>query len=278
MSKNTYLADPETVDGIDNAVNSVHSRPRGASWDDAGSAFSRPSTGTVGLVQTTGGVDSDELEHEICRIAEVTAARVVAEGDGRITEVHILSSPHKHAKQIVRDVQSVAMATFGLELDRRIVSVVQLDAVASSSVSGPDDDIDLDDLDNLDRLRINVDGVTADRAGLQCTVRVVLSRGEQRATGTAEGLVATSSVLRLVAQATIAALRHLEPAAMRADVETATIIRLGERAVAITSVIVVVPPYEEVISGSAMVRPAGEFDAVARSVLDATNRRLIRLR
>ncbi len=226
-------------------------------------------------MQTTGGVDSDELEQEICRIAEVTAARVVTEGDGRITEVHILSSPHKHAKQIVRDVQSVAMATFGLDLDRRIVSVVQLDAVASSSVSGPDDDIDLDD---LDRLRINVDGVTADRAGLQCTVRVVLSRGEQRATGTAEGLVATSSVLRLVAQATIAALRHLEPAAMRADVETATIIRLGERAVAITSVIVVVPPYEEVISGSAMVRPAGEFDAVARSVLDATNRRLIQLR
>lgn len=228
-------------------------------------------------MQTTGGVDSEDLELEICRIAEVTAARVVAESDGRISEVHILSSPHKHAKQVVRDVQSVAMATFGIDLDRRIVSVVQLDAVASSSVTGPDDDLDID-LDGLDRLRINVDGVTADRAGLQCTTRVVLSRGEQRATGTAEGLVATSSVLRLVAQATISALRHLEPAAMRADVETATIIRLGDRAVAITSVIVVVPPYEEVISGSAMVRPAGEFDAIARSVLDATNRRLVQLR
>lgn len=236
-----------------------------------------PSAGTVDGVQTTGGVDSDDLEREIGRIAEVTAARVVTQADGRISEVHILSSPHKHAKQIVRDVQSVAMATFGIELDRRIVSVVQLDAVASSSVTGPDDDLDID-LDGLDRLRINVDGVTADRAGLHCTTRVVLSRGEQRATGTAEGLVATSSVLRLVAQATISALRHLEPAAMRADVETATIIRLGDRAVAITSVIVVVPPYEEVISGSAMVRPAGEFDAIARSVLDATNRRLVQLR
>jgi hypothetical protein len=224
-------------------------------------------------------VDLDELERELVRIPEVTAARVVAEPDGRrIAEVHILSLPHKHAKQVVRDVQSVAMATFGLDLDRRIVSVVQLDAVASSSITGPDpDEAGLED-DASGDSRINVDGVTADRNGLQCTARVVLTRGEQKATGTAEGLVATSSVLRLIAQATISALRHLEPAAVRADVEMATIIRLGDRAVAVSTVVVVVPPYEEVISGSAVVRPAGEFDAVARSVLDATNRRLPQLR
>jgi len=225
-------------------------------------------------VQTASGVDTDDLEQELCRVAEITAARVVADDEGHIAEVHILSLPHKHAKQVVRDVQSVAMATSGLDLDRRIVSVVQLDAVASSSITGPDDDVD----DGSPRGRINVDGVTADRNGLQCTARVVLTRGDQRATGTAEGLVATSSVLRLVAQATIAALRHLEPAAVRSDVETATIIRLGDRAIAVSTVVVVVPPYEEVISGSAVVRPAGEFDAVARFVLDATNRRLSQLR
>jgi hypothetical protein len=229
----------------------------------------------VGGVQAQSEVPVDDLERELCRISEVTAARVVADDDGRIAEVHILSLPHKHAKQVVRDVQSVAMATFGIDLDRRVVSVVQLDAVASSSITGGDLDGELD-LDEAER--INVDAVTADRVGLQCTARVVLTRGDQRATGTAEGLVATSSVQRLFAQATIAALRHLEPAAMRADVEMATIVRLGDRAVAISTVVVVVPPYEEVIAGSAMVRPAGELDALVRSVLDATNRRLAKLR
>jgi hypothetical protein len=225
----------------------------------------------------SGDVDVDELEQELVRIPEVTAARVVADRDGRIAEVHILSLPHKHAKQVVRDVQSVAMATFGVDLDRRVVSVVQLDAVASSSITGPEvDEVDL--AGELGQHRINVDGVTADRNGLQCSVRVVLTRGDQKATGTAEGLVATSSVLRLVAQSTVSALRHLEPAAVRADVETAAIVRLGDRSVAVTTVVVVVPPYEEVISGSAVVRAAGEFDAVARSVLDATNRRLSQLR
>lgn len=230
-------------------------------------------------MQAQGGLDLDELEHELCRIPEVTAARVVADPDGRIAEVHILSLPSKHAKQVVRDIQSVAMATFGIDLDRRVVSVVQLDAVATSSlVSTGDAEADADEPAIVLDERINVDGVTVDRDRLQCTARVALRLGTARATGTAEGLVASTSVQRLVAQATIAALRHLEAAAVRSDVETATIIRLGERAVAIVTVVVVVPPYEEIISGSAIVRASGEFDAIARAVLDATNRRLAQLR
>lgn len=226
-------------------------------------------------------LDLNDLERELCRIPEVTAARVVAGNEGGIEEVHILSLPSKHAKQIVRDVQSVAMATFGVDLDRRIVSVVQLDAVTSSSVTtnGDSDDDDIEaDLEDTTLNRINVDTVSAIRTGLHCTAQVVLSRAEERATGTAEGLVATSSVMRLVAQATISALRHLEPAATRSDVEAATIVHLGTREVALTTVVVVVPPYEEVCAGSALVRAAGELDAIARSVLDATNRRLPRLR
>lgn len=123
-----------------------------------------------------------------------------------------------------------------------------------------------------------VEAVRADRRGLQCAAEVVLRHGDRRAVGTAEGLMAGSSVLRLVAQATLEALRQLESAAVRADVETATVLRFGDRSIAVTTVVVVVPPYEETISGSAVVRPGGEMDAVARSILDATNRRLAQLR
>src|SRR3954471_6081038 len=72
-------------------------------------------------------LDLREVERELCRLPEVNAARIVEDEAGRPVEVHILASRDKHAKQIVRDVQSVAMATFGLELDRRVVSVVQLE-------------------------------------------------------------------------------------------------------------------------------------------------------
>lgn len=219
-------------------------------------------------------MDFPALEQELCRVPEINAARIVADDEGRPVEVHILSLPTKHAKQVVRDVQSVAMAQFGLDLDRRMISVVQLDGVATSSLTGEDGD------DGIDGPlgRINVDGVTALRNGLHCTAQVVLTRAGEKATGVAEGLGATNTVLRLVAQATVSALRHLEPAAARADVEQAVVIQLGTRSVAVSTVVVMVPPYEEVVAGSAMVRAAGELDAVARAVLAATNRRLPQLR
>src|SRR5688500_13010697 len=77
---------------------------------------------------------ADALEQELCRIPDITAARVVTDDSGDPVEIHVLSLPSKHPKQVVRDVQSVAVARFGLELDHRLISVVQLDTVASGTV------------------------------------------------------------------------------------------------------------------------------------------------
>src|SRR5206468_9370077 len=88
-----------------------------------------PPASKVGIVD----VDYADVERELCRIPEVTAARIVVNGDGRASEVHVLASPEKHAKQVVRDIQSVAMASFGLALDRRVISVVQLEGNGTSN-------------------------------------------------------------------------------------------------------------------------------------------------
>ena len=230
----------------------------------------------------TADVDLTDVERELCRIPEISAARIVADQSGRPTEVHILATTDKHAKQVVRDVQSVAIASFGLEIDRRVISVVQLDgngqllaangaaaeATADLDAAGADTDLD----------RILVDRVSADRDGLHCAVEVTLRRGDERGSATVTGSVAAAAVMRSVAQATLAAMREIEPAATRADLETASIVRLGERSIAVVSIVLLVPPYEEVVSGSAVVRNAGDHDAMARAVLDATNRRLAQLR
>ena len=76
--------------------------------------------------QMMSALDLTEVEAELCRLPDVTAVRLVADPIGRPLELHVLAHAGKPAKQIVRDVQSVALASFGLEVDRRIVSVVQL--------------------------------------------------------------------------------------------------------------------------------------------------------
>ena len=225
-------------------------------------------------------LDLRQVELELCRLPEVTAARIVEDDVGRPVEVHILATREKHPKQIVRDVQSVSMATFGLDIDRRVISVVQLEggsgdeAVVSSNGSngssggggrgGP--------------ARVVIGGIDVQKRQVRCNVRVTLEQGGEEAVGEAEGSIAASSRPRLVAAATLDALRELVPAVDAADVDAAQIVRVGARDIAVSSIVFVTnPPFEETSSGSAPVREAGasgEHEAIARSVLSALNRRL----
>jgi hypothetical protein len=206
------------------------------------------------------------VERELCRLPEVTGVRIVGVG-GRPREVHVLARPGKQAKQIVRDVQSVALASFGLEIDRRIISVVQLEG-GDEGQAPPEPPAEF---------RPQIVGITAEASNLRTLVRVTLAHDDAEAVGFAEGSIASTARHRLVAAATLDGLRQLAPGAECLDVESAQVVRVGIHDVAVVTVVCVVPPDEHVISGSAVVRLGQDADAVARAVLDATNRRLPRL-
>ena len=216
-------------------------------------------------------LDLRDVERELCRLPEVTGARIVADEAGRLVEVHVLARPGKPANQVVRDVQSVALATFGLEVDRRVISVVQLegDQPVVHSVA--------DEPRIISSFRPRIVGISAEASGLRTLVRVTLSTADDEAVGFAEGSIASTARRRLVAAATLDALRQLLPSAESFDVDSAQIARGGVHDIAVVTVVSVSPPEELMISGSAVVRNHQEQDAVARAVLDATNRRLPRL-
>ena len=191
------------------------------------------------MVDDFGGVyelDLTEVEREICRLPDVSISRLVAEPSGRVSEVHVVAHPGKHPKQIARDVQSVALASFGLELDRRIISVVQLGG----------DSIDPQIL--LAHPRPSVVAITAEANGLRSLVRVTLGRDEEEAVGFAEGSIATTARHRLVASATVDALRQLEPAAECIDIDSAQIVRVDAHDIAVVTVVFVTPPSEQLVS------------------------------
>jgi len=128
-------------------------------------------------------LDVTEVERELCRLPEVNAARIVVDEVGRPTEVHILATSGKHAKQVARDIQSVAMASFGLELDRRIISVVQLDGgQGDESVIGTP----------MRGGRVIVGSITSEQRGVRQVIRVALEREDDKS----EGVVVASSTRR----------------------------------------------------------------------------------
>jgi hypothetical protein len=198
-----------------------------------------------------------ELEASLGRLPGIQAVRVVTGPDAKPTEVHVLASRDKTPKQLVRDIQSVALAQFDLDVDHRIVSVVQFDEADTASTN-PN--------------RVLIATITAQVTGLEATATVTLASGGTLYDGTATAPATASSRPRLIARATLNAVSALMPLGA-CDIEYAAIVQVGGREVAVSIVQVVTPDGEAIVTGSALVR-GEESDAVARSVLDALNRRL----
>lgn len=195
------------------------------------------------------------FEQMLRRIPGVEGARVAMDGASP-SEVHILAIPGKTPKQLVRDVQSVAMAGFDFNLDRRVVSVVQIDS---------------DDLGGGDRPV--VEDVAEEIDGSKMNITVKLGWRDAQLVGNATGPAASTTRLKLVADATLAALEQAlaETAAFAVTaVETPTI---GSRQVAICLVVIVSGGTERTVVGSALLS-TDPSKAVARAVLDALNRQV----
>lgn len=211
-----------------------------------------------------------DLEDALRQLTGVRAVSVVTGPDAEPREVHVLASPGKPPKQVVRDVQSLALAQFDIDLDHRIVSVVQIGEGAEVEPGATPTAATSAEEDRPARPVISAIGTRTGDG--QCEVEVTLTAGEHAFTGTALGPLATAQRPRVVAAATLSALKEL--LGMRCELESAQVVTAGTREVAITVVALGVPRGgDQVLTGSAPVR-GDHADAVARSVLDALNRTL----
>ena len=207
-----------------------------------------------------------DLEDSLRQIPGIRAVSVVTGPDARPTEVHVLTSPGKAPKQVVRDVQSLALAQHEIDIDHRIVSVVQIGEpdleITSEHHTVPD---------GPPRPAVGSIGVRTSRG--ECHVEVTLVAGDESYTGSALGPTSASARARVVAAATLAALKEL--LGLRCEVDSAQVVAAGAREVALTVLTLSVPRTgDQVLTGSAPVR-GDAADAVARSVLDALNRTLM---
>jgi hypothetical protein len=210
-----------------------------------------------------------ELEDALRQVTGVRAVSVVTGPDAQPLEVHVLATPGKAPKQVVRDVQSLALAQFDIDLDHRIVSVVQIGEVPAQ---GESQEAPSAAPESEAAARPVVAAISTRTGDGECEVEVRLLAGGDAFTGTALGPASAHQRPRVVAAATLAALKEL--LGMRCELESAQVLPVGTRDVALTVLALGVPRGgDQVLTGSAPVR-GDQADAVARSVLDALNRTL----
>jgi hypothetical protein len=233
--------------------------------------------GNGGRSEGHGQPEPTQLEQAIMRIQGIQAARVVAGPGGRISEVHVLAGRERGAKQLVRDVQSVILTNFGVDIDYRTVSIVQLDdpggAAAPAPSPAPSPALHPITEPPVEPVapevpRPSISRLTTETAAFTTEVRIVLASAGFERTGAARG--PSTSALRLVAQATIDALSELLRAAA-VDVHSAEILTVGTVQLAVTVLRYATARGEQMLTGSAIVRKDAN-DAIARGTLDALNR------
>lgn len=201
-----------------------------------------------------------ELEESITHLDSVDAARVVSEGP-RVTEVHVIAAPGKPAKQVVRDVQSLAMARFGASVDRRVISVVQISPREfGGAVSS----------------RPAIVGVREDPNGTRTTLKVTLRLDDEDRTGTAIGPAVASARLRLIGEATIDALEQTFDSVLPNALDSVAVTAVGSRRVIVAIVVSAGSGGGEHLTVGSALSTGDDGEATVRAVLDALNRRIER--
>ncbi|MGH2784581.1 MAG: hypothetical protein ACRDJ1_04935 [Actinomycetota bacterium] len=184
--------------------------------------------------------------------------------------MHVLAGRERGAKQLVRDVQSVILTNFGIDIDYRTVSVVQLDEPSASvtPAAAP--------LPRQESVPVDVPGVpraaivrlVTETASFTTEVRIGVAINALERAGTARG--PSTAGLRLVANATVDAVAEMLRASA-VEVSSAELMTIGAVQVAVVVVRLATSRGEQTLTGSAVVRKDAN-DAVARATLDALNR------
>jgi len=218
--------------------------------------------------QGGGAPEPAALEAAILRIQGIQAARVVPGPGGRVTEVHVLAGRERGAKQLVRDVQSVILTNFGVDIDYRTVSVVQLDeapvAAAPAAVPTPAAAAPI----VADARRPAIVRLVTETAAFTTEVRIAIQlEGAERA-GISRG--PSTAGLRLVAGATVDAVGDLLKASS-VEVQSAELMTVGAVQLAVAVLRLSTSRGEQLLTGSAIVRKDAN-DSIARATLDALNR------
>jgi hypothetical protein len=206
-------------------------------------------------------IDDAGIEGLVGQVRGVMAARVVRDAQGQIDELHVVGSPVRSAKQMVRDVESILYVRGGIRIDHRKISLVQIAETAIQPTV----------------VRVRLLDVEYGADGQGAVVGVTLAVGEQRVKGISRGVAdQLNQPGYLAGQAAVQALNQLIGLRGQLRLENLQRQLFGEIEVYLSHLSLMNDEGIATLLGISIVRD-GELTGAVRAVLDAINRPLQRL-
>jgi len=200
-------------------------------------------------------MDFNVFQEMINKINGVISTKIIHQ-DNEIQELHILANTLRSPKQIVRDIESILLTSFDYRIDRKVISIAQ---------------IETDDSDPIKRIKFG--GISLDVQSNMVECKVKLLYEEQEFFVTQVGIKTAVNRKKIVAKATIDAVEKILGQTFIFDVQD--VITSTNRDIIFISVLVnmVINESEETMVGSAIVKNDIN-EAIAKATLAAINRRV----
>ena len=195
------------------------------------------------------------IQKNLEQVDSIISARFILDSSEDIEEIHIVSNGKRSAKQLSRDIQSVLIATYDIEVDYKKISIAEVPHM---------------DLDKM-RPRLRIEGISSDNNGNKACVTVNLSNRDHVFSQSDSGLNTSRNIDRMLVNST---LKSAEKALGVEDVfilEDIKSVQLSMDKVVLVVIMCIVNGDEKRMCGSCLIRNDYR-QSVVKATLDAINR------
>ena len=222
----------------------------------------RPEGGQPKKTMTEQGfepLDMETLRKYIYQLKGIMHVQVIPDEQGNVTEVHVIADRSRSAKQLARDIQSVALARFNIRIDHKVISIAQIDAEEDSPAHF--------------YARLTPEGFTLSLSADRAQATVTLAHQELSFEGSAQGLPGVRDRNGIIVRATLEAVHQYlgkENIFSLAEVKN---IPVADSTAVLVCLAVHAPREQDLLIGTAFVRDDPQMAAI-KATLNAINRRL----
>jgi hypothetical protein len=196
-----------------------------------------------------------EFQGVISKINGVISCKI-NEDNNALTEIHILANSARSPKQIARDVESSILASFDYRIDRKIISIAQIQSEDTSASR-----------------RIKFSGISLNsyEGSLECCVKLL--HDEEEYSFTQLGIKTVSNRKKIVADTTIKVVEKIIGKPATFEIQDVMVFSKNEVNFVTVLVNIILNDSEETLVGSVMIG-SDTNEAIVKATLSAINRRI----
>lgn len=201
------------------------------------------------------GLNIQLVEKAIEKLESVISSKIILGEKDSFEEVHVVSNGRRAAKQIVRDIESLLMATYNIQIDHKKISIAEIQ----------------DESLKKSQHRLKLVSISQDNQGQKVGVKVSLDNHKNIFENSTTGINTSRNIDRMLVDVT---LKTVEDAYGYEDtfiLEDIKVANLSEDKVVIVIITCIRDGYIKRLCGSSLIN-LDYREAVVKATLDALNR------